>query len=55
MNTYLYNSSDKVLEVTHVDSKTLDDIEEVINLGKPQTVIDTFIGLYLPQLIQHKY
>jgi len=48
-NEYTLGDKNK-LTVTEVDSKSYEDIIEVIKLGKPQAVIDKFIELYLPTI-----
>ena len=46
-NTYTWDDEKGVLVVGQTDSKTLADIERVLGLGKPSTIIDNFIQLYL--------
>lgn len=46
MNTYNYNEDGELI-VTHSESKSIDDVQRVISINKPQAVIDKVIDIYL--------
>tara|TARA_R110000744_G_scaffold147612_7_gene260585 strand:+ start:614 stop:1294 length:681 start_codon:yes stop_codon:yes gene_type:complete len=46
-NIYTWDSENSVLSVNQTDSKALSDIERILKLGKPVSVVDSFIKLHL--------
>jgi hypothetical protein len=51
MRRNIYNlDEDDTLVITTSESKSLKDLKRIIASGKPQTVVDKFIGLYIPTL-----
>ena len=48
-NIYEYTESNGLV-VTKTDSKSKEDIDRLISLGKPQRIVDKFIELYLPTI-----